>query len=127
MITLSFTTNHPAELVTAGYLQAKGKKDFSGDYVDFLVEEAGGYLQGAVNLIVVPVSPERTKVSVKASYDFTATIPDQGTYVWSFDSGSSDTRLVSSGLSLGRDTVTMVPTYKTEKSILNAIAKMQGI
>ncbi|MBI5021446.1 MAG: hypothetical protein HZB59_08425 [Ignavibacteriales bacterium] len=125
LITLSFTSTNPSELISGGYWETKGKTEFSGDYVDYLVQHADAYLQGTMNIIVVPVANDKTRISVKTSYTFTATIPDEGTYIWSFDTGSSDTRLVSNGISSTRDTITIVPTYKAEKVILNAITRMQ--
>ncbi|HUL43742.1 MAG TPA: hypothetical protein VLY03_05250 [Bacteroidota bacterium] len=125
LITLSYTSTNPSELVSAGYLEAKGKKAFTGDYVDYLVREAEGELQGTINIIVLQVDPDRTKVSVKASYNFSATIAETGTYYWSFDTGTSDTRIVADGLMMSRDTITMIPTYRIEKNILNAIGSIQ--
>jgi len=125
LLTLSFTSTNPAELISGGYWELKGHKNFSGDYVDYLAQTADALLQGTINVIVVQLEPNKTKVSVKASHNFTATIPDEGTYTWSFDSGGSDTRLVSNGLSSTRDTITIMPTYKAEKVVLNAITKME--
>jgi hypothetical protein len=125
LITLSFTSPNPSELISGGHWESKGNKEFSGDFMDFLVQNADAYLQGTMNIIVIQVAPDKTRVSVKTSYTFIATIPDEGTYTWSFDTGASDTRVVSSGISSSRDTITIVPTYKIEKIILNAIAGMQ--
>ncbi len=125
LITLSFASTAPSELISGGRLEIVGRDEFKGDYVDFLVQKADGYLQGTINIIVVDVGPDSTRVSIKATYNFTATVPDEGTYVWSFDTGASDTRIISNGVSSSRDTVTIVPTYKAERVILNAIARAQ--
>ena len=123
LVTLSFVSTNPSELISGGRWESKGSKEFSGDYVDFLVQNADANLQGTINIIVVPLASDRTKVSVKTSYTFTAAIPDEGTYTWSFETGASDTRLVSNGISSGRDTITIVPTYRAERVILSAITK----
>ena len=125
LVTLSFASTNPSELITGGHLESKGKHAFSGDYVDFLVGEADGFLQGSVNIIVMNAGINTTRVTVKATYNFTATMPEDGTYTWSFDTGGSDTRIVTNGLSSSCDTVTMVPTSRTEHVILDEIAKIQ--
>jgi len=125
LITLSFTSTNPSELISGGHLESKGKHAFSGDYVDYLVGEADGYLQGSVNIIVVNAGADKTRVTVKATYNFTATFPEIGTYTWNFDTGGSDTRIVADGLSSSSDTITMVPTSRTEQVILDEIGKIQ--
>jgi len=125
LLTLSFGSSRPSEFITGGQWEAKGTINFSGDYVDYLARYANGQLQGKMNIVVVQLEPNKTKVSVRARYIFTSNHPNIGTITWSFDSGGYDTQYIAGKAAGTPDTRTLMPTYKAEKAILDAIDQIQ--
>jgi hypothetical protein len=124
LLIISFTASNPAELISGGTFRVRGNRNYDGGYVEYLVGEAETLLQGTVNVLVDPEASHSTRVMIKASYSFTITLSDAGTSVFSFDTGTSDTRLVFNGVSVSPDTVTIIPTHRLESSLLNALSRI---
>ena len=121
LLVLSFVGSTPSEFITGGHWKATGALFFDGDYVDFCVKYREGVLEDRVNIIVTSVDSARTKVTVRAHYVFTVGNPEAGMESWAFDSGTSDAHPVT-GIVAGTDRmITMRPTYKVERSILDAV------
>jgi hypothetical protein len=121
LITLSFGSPDPGLFVTGGAWELKGTWNFKGDYVDYLAQYADAQLLGTMNVVVTPLERTRTRVSVKASYNLTATIPDRGTYTWAFESGGSSLQRVFNVSSANGDSMIVVPTNRAENIILGAL------
>ena len=123
LFVLSYTGSKPGDFVTGGRVKLSGAMHFDGDYVDYCVVDRGGFLENKVNVFVVPVDSSKTKVTVRVHYVFSCGNPDGGSDVWTFDTGTSDTRDeryvdLQPGQTKAR---TMVPTYKAERGILDAL------
>lgn len=113
LITLSFGSSQPSEFITGGYWEAIGYK---GDYVDFSADFNNGRLSGKMNIVVIKVSDNESRVIVNARYVFTTP-----SHTWSFDTGNCDTIFASSPpMGTGRER-TICPTYKAENAILDAL------
>jgi len=125
LLTLSFGASRPSDFITGGHWKASGVVRFDGDYVDYCVKYLNGALQGKMNIVVVALEPNKTKVTVKARYIFTAGNSETGIDTWSFDSGGWDTRTVSRAAAGTSDSRTLMPTYKAEKAILDALEQIQ--
>jgi len=123
LVIVSFGSLYPGQYVTGGHWELKGNVEFSGDYVDYLVQRADGNLQASMNIVVLPLGLQKSKISVNASYFLSATIPDRASYSWSFDSGSIDIKFVYNVSSAKGDSVTIAPTHKAEFAILEAVSE----
>jgi hypothetical protein len=121
LLILSFVGSIPGEFITGGHFKTEGVWYFNGDFVDFCVKYRGGYLEDRVNVIVSPVDSNRTRVTVRAHYTFSYGNPEIGIQSWSFDSGTADSHAVSSLGTGPGEMITLRPTYKAEKSILDAV------
>jgi hypothetical protein len=125
LLTLSFGATRPSDFVTGGHWKTSGVVQFDGEYVDYCTKHVNGALQGKMNVIVVALEPNKTKVTVKARYVFTCGNAQVGIETWSFDSGGFDTQKILNSASGAGDSRTLMPTYKAEKAILDAIAEIR--
>ena len=86
---LNFGAGNPSDFITGGYFKAKSMgESFDGEYVDFCVQSLNGKLEGKMNIVVMAVSENQTKVTVNARYVFTTHRPDVGSNTWVFNSGN---------------------------------------
>jgi hypothetical protein len=116
LLTLSFGSSNPSQFVDGGNWKSTSPK-FEGNYVDYMARHLGGRLDGKMNIVVVPIDDENTKVTVNARYVFTAT----GGNSWVFDSGGSAT-VVPSNQAMGTTSErTLMPTHHAEQTILSAL------
>jgi len=130
LLTLSFGAENPGDFVDGGYWKARGGNlaqsiDFEGNYVDYATMYLEGRLQARMNIVVRPVNDETTAVRVNTRYVFAVSRQDGSgrhyTETWSFESGGSDTVTIRNPTSGTPKTRTLMPTYKAEKAILEAI------
>lgn len=123
LLTLSFGSSNPELFITGGDWSISGARNFDGDYVEYLSLYSDATLNGRMNIVVQSVSEESTRVTVNARYVFTST-DDTGTLSWSFDTGGSDTsRIRNPAMGTGNER-TLMPTYRAELSILEAIEEI---
>jgi hypothetical protein len=123
LLVFSFGTPIPSEYISGGHFKVTGNMQFDGDFVDFCVKHHGGYLEDRMNVIVTPVDSGRTRVVARVHYVFTCSVSETGMDSWSFESGTSDTHdaeRVITELSQ-RKTRTLMPTYKAERALLDAV------
>jgi hypothetical protein len=116
LLTLSFGSSNPSQFVDGGSWKSQSPR-FEGNYVDYLAMHLGGRLDGKMNIVVVPVDEENTRVTVNARYLFTAT----GGNSWVFDSGGSATVAPSNQAMGTASSRTLVPTHYAEQMILSAL------
>jgi hypothetical protein len=123
LITLSFGSNDPAQFITGGQWTAKNlSQSYSGDYVDFLHRYHGATLEGKMNIVVMAIDENRTRVQVNARYIFSAPpVQNVPGTVWSFDTGSCGTSQVFNPVQGTGNTRTICPTYKAEEAVLSAL------
>jgi hypothetical protein len=117
LMILSFGSIQPSQFVDGGFWKSSGLgTKFEGNYVDYLAQHRGGSLNGKMNIVVIELAEDKTRVSVNARYTFTCP-PD----TWVFASGGNATVKIESKVSGTSDTRTLVPTHIAEKSILDAL------
>lgn len=130
LLTLSFGTSNPQEYITGGYWKADiqaGFRElhFEGDYVEYLTTYQNGSLTGKMNIVVKEVDDNSTKIVINARYVFTAYVIDQNgaeySNSWMFNSGNCGEIAVSNRIEGTPPTRMLCPTYKAEKTILDAI------
>ncbi len=129
LLVLSFGAPVPSQYITGGHWKVSTDKRvvFEGDYVDYCVQSRGGYLEDRMNVIVTPIDSTRTKVTARVHYVFMCGSPESGTDSWSFESGTSDTHDSRDVInSVGqRKTKTLMPTYKAERELLDAVEQAE--
>jgi len=133
LMILSFGASNPSEFVDGGHWESSS---FTGNYVDYCVENLNGQLVGKMNITVTELAPDRTQVRVNTRYIFSATSqqlvyqPYVGpvrvpvTDTWAFDTGGSATKRVGNPTAGTIPTRTMRPTHKAENTILEAIENL---
>jgi hypothetical protein len=121
LLVLSFVGSNPGEFITGGRWKRTGAEYFDGDYVDYCTKCRNGVLEDRVNVIVTPVDSSKTRVTVRAHYVFTCGNSESGIETWSFESGTADSLVVRNLTAGSGKTITLMPTYKAEKAILDAV------
>jgi len=126
LLTLSFGVGDPSAFIDCGQWTASWtdvsyqRHNFSGTYVDFLIQHQAGSFGGKMNLLVAELGTTRSQVTVNARYILQA--PPNS---WSFDSGGSVTVYVANpAKSAGSPTRKCQPTYKAERTILDAVKNL---
>ena len=116
LITLDFGSQSPGEFVDCGTVE---KSSGQVSIVEVFDNEGNPKLTGSMNIIVKEITPNQTKVKVKARYVFSY----QNRFdneVWVFDTGGYDTQ------KFGVWTVTCQPTHKAEQAIIEGISQYSG-
>jgi len=111
----------PARLIDCGRLrvrQPSGSPTFTGDYVRYALEAQDGKLRGRIVVTLDELGDRRTGVRVRADYRFTAGRPSGRVSEWRFETGSSDTALVTDAVRGTPHTRTCVPTHDAERKVL---------
>lgn len=120
LITLGFGAATPSDYIKGGWYKY-GRAE--GEFVDMLTRNRNGKLNGRMNIVVSPLSPHTTQVTIKARYIFK--IPPNDRFpaeTWVFDSGTcSTTPSCEHAPEKGPRTRTLCPTYKAERAILEAL------
>ena len=113
LITLDFGSQSPGQFVDCGTVE---KSSGQISIVEVFDKEGNPQLAGSMNIIVKKITPDQTKVKVKARYVFSyQNRVDKE--VWAFDTGGSDTQ------KFGVWTVTCQPTHKAEETIIEGISQ----
>ena len=134
LITLTFGASNPEDYITGGYwkvdvVRGANSLHFEGDYVEYLRTYQSGELLGKMNIVVKDVDSTHSRVTVNAKYVFTAEqVLETGqrySNTWSFSSGSCDEVTPANRTPGTPPTRTLCPTYKAEKSVLEAIETIE--
>lgn len=127
LLTLSFGATNANEYIDCGTFSTTAPK-YNGPYARFLERYYNAKLQGKMNIFIKEIGAHKTLVRVNARYIFTAPLPTQPITIltWSFDSGSSQTIVLNSrqAVSGSSKTRTCKPTYRAEKSIMQAVKSL---
>jgi|GEM_PF-2273283 len=131
LITLNFGVSTPSDFITGGFWEVNWKNNytgekssFTGDYVDYLVKRYNAKLSGKMNIVVLNIAENKTKVIVKARYIFTSDDSYSADEIYSFDTGNSCTHTSYTPYNKEQDadkSRTICPTYKAENAIINAL------
>ena len=119
LVTLSFGAANPSEFITGGHWKTS-ISNFDGDYVDYLTLYYNGKLTGRMNIVVLKISEEETRVNVNARYIFSSQHD-----TWAFNTGSYDTIMVTNPAAGTEPQRTLCPTHKAEEAVLNALDRKQ--
>jgi len=127
LLTLSFGATDASEYIDCGTFKKTAPK-YNGPYARFLEKYNNAKLQGKMNIFIKKIDQHKTLVKVNARYIFTASLATQPITIltWSFDSGSSQTVVLNPSYAVpgSVNTRTCKPTYKAEKSIMQAVKSL---
>lgn len=127
LMTLSFGVSEPWLYVDCGHFKSEGLAgtiQIDAPYARYLAERFGAKLDGKMNLVVRAITDATTLIRISARYILTlpgtSATPTQS---WVFDSGKTatiDVYRATPGIASAR---TCRPTYRAERSILEALSK----
>ena len=94
LMTLSFSSDAPYELVDCGNFNIDGLQKFNGNYAQWIWMR-GGNLNGRMNIIAQEETPGTTVLRIDTRYVITYPT-DSTVHTWSFDTNGRDTKEVYS-------------------------------
>ncbi|MHC4378236.1 MAG: hypothetical protein ACYS26_16670 [Planctomycetota bacterium] len=137
LITLSFGASNIDDFVDGGQWTFKRTAgpdpitgapitalEFEGNYAEYTERHLNAELTGSMNIFVREIESDRTVVKVRARYVVVIAQATTGGLIkntWSFDTGGSDTVMISNPTKGTPPTRTFTPTHLAEKTILSAV------
>ena len=125
LMTLNFSSSNPEEYITGGFWKRTTILPYEGDYVGYLEKYYESTFSGKMNIVVQSIDDSSTRITINARYIYTSGALKGQTIstsveTWSFDTSGYDIVSISSS-SAENSERKLMPTYKAENTILDAI------